>query len=363
VTPDAVVIGDTGTVDASPPDAAGPLRFHCGEADPLCPALTVAGDAPSTDPFHGYGDPALERDPGGALWLSYSWLDHEVLPGTVDPLRAVRTHLAKSTDDGATFTYVRAVNVAAPAPGNVALVIHEVSSIARRSDGSWADTWLTYAMNSAARGQFHYQRTLAAAPEALGDTTEAWLRGTVTTVTTTVDASKIGGPETCAGLTEPALFSRGGVDYLITNCIVDGTPATQRLIVLRETGATLELVGDLLTAADAIALDATRIEQIDLAVAKDGALLALVTPINDAAQPIHRGCVVLEVEDLATAKIARDTSGALVQRAVITSAGTSIGPGLCTYDATSATGIVLVQTYDTAGGGVVFSMHATGVHP
>jgi len=368
----ATVVGCGGSDDAKP-DAARdgamadtamdgapePLTFHC-DYSAQCPEISIGGDLHSTDLFRGYGDPVLEKDPAGSLWLGYSWLDNETVG--VDSYNAVRTHLAKSDDGGATFTFVKAVNASAPTPDNVGLVVHEVSSLARRVDGTWHHAWLTYAIVGSARVEFHYQRTQGASPMDLGAATDAWLRGTVTTVATQIDESQIVGAENCAAFTEPALFSHGGVNYLATTCIVSGQPATQRLILLRESGSALVLVGDLLAYNDAVALGGTRIEQIDLAVAQDGAVLAIVTPIDDSAAIPHEGCVVLEVEDLTTAKMKRDASGALVKRAVLTGAGNGIGPGLCTYDRDSSTGILMTLVQVT-GNEIEFSLHRTGLHP
>ena len=71
-------------------------------------------------------------------------------------------------------------------------------------------------------------------------------------------------------------------------------------------------------------------------------------------------------DDFATASIARDTNGAAIPRAIITADGNSLGPGLCTYDADSDTGVLLVITTVTGNGATIdveFSLHATGVHP
>jgi hypothetical protein len=132
-------------------------------------------------------------------------------------------------------------------------------------------------------------------------------------------------------------------------------------VLLRENGAALAYVGELLTPADALELGGTRVEQIDLSVAKDGTVIALVTPIADTLSPPHRGCVALEVEDIATAKLRRDAQGKLVKRAVITADGNGIGPGLCTYDKDSSTG-VLLDIVTVNGANVEFSLRATGLH-
>lgn len=360
--------GSEGGADAGAGGAptTSPIVFHC-RFDETCPSLTIGGDPPASSGFNGYGDPSLERDPGGALWLAYSWLDEQSLPGDPTPLHAVRTHLARSDDDGDSFAFVRAVNTAAPAPGDIALVIHEVPSLAQRGDHTWGATWLSYALfPSGDSAEFFYARSLAATPDALGDTIDPWLKGNATTVETTLTGETLPGLEDCLAFTEPALFADAGIDYLATNCVVDPTrPETQRLVLLRETSDSLTLVGDLLDAADVAALGATRVEQLDLALASDGAILALVTPIDDAAAIPHRGCIVLEFEELTTARLRRNSSGELVRRAVITGDGDGIGPGLCTYDRSASTGVLLTltQVVDAAALHVEFSLHATGVHP
>ncbi len=62
-------------------------------------------------------------------------LEEDTLPGNPTQLHSVATHLARSTDGGANFEFVRAINVTAPSPGNVGLVMHEVSTLARTTDG------------------------------------------------------------------------------------------------------------------------------------------------------------------------------------------------------------------------------------
>src|SRR5262249_38979184 len=152
------------------------------------------------------------------------------------------------------------------------------------------------------RAQFFYERSIAPAPGMLGDATAAWLRGSATTLATQIDSSMIAGAENCIALTEPALFSYASTSYLATSCIVNpGDPSSERLVLLREAGTSLVLVGDLLGAVDAIDLGGTRVEQIDLALAKDDSVLAIVTPIDDSASVPHRGCVVLEVANLSAA--------------------------------------------------------------
>ncbi len=349
-------------VDSTTPDGPFvPQEFDC-QPDATCPELTIAGDPLSPSSFSGLGDPSLELDTDGTIWLSYSWLEKDTLPGHAEELNAVATHLARSTDGGASFEFVRAVNTVAPSPNDVGLVMHEVSTIARTPDG-WEDLWLTYALVPPdTRVEFHYQRTVAATPEALGTVIAPYLKGTASTVATQLTGTAIAGLENCLVFTEPALFAHEGTTYLATTCIVQpGNPSTQRLVLLRRSGASLVLVGELLSFADAQELGGTRVEQIDISLGKDDSILAIVTPILDGSPQPHRGCVVLEIDDLATARMRRDVDGKLFRRATLTGSTLGIGPGLCTYDRESSTGILMDLTITSPI--LAFSLRATGIHP
>lgn len=62
--------------------------------------------------------------------------------------------------------------------------------------------------------------------------------------------------------------------------------------------------------------------------------------------------------------LVRDGSGVAVPRTMITSDGNGLGPGLCTYDANSDTGVLLViMTVTQNGTDIEFSLRATGIHP
>jgi hypothetical protein len=73
---------------------------------------------------------------------------------------------------------------------------------------------------------------------------------------------------------------------------------------------------------------------------------------------------VFEITDIATAQIQRDAAGHAVQLARITGDDGSIGPGLCTYDASSETGVLIVlHIFNENPFDLEFSLRATGVHP
>jgi len=367
--------------------AVDPPTFHCA-SDATCPEVLIAGDPHATiggnpAPFRGYGDPSLERDPDtGTLWLSYSWLDVLISSPGPPPVFdfGVRTHLARSDDNGATFSFVRDVNqtvaIAHPDTSAQGWTIHEVSTLLREGPASWQNVWLTYfdpigqpPPGTDHRSDFYYTRSVANSPDGLGDVATPWIRTNGTSASWGVvhNLSTIPQLADCAALTEPALFAYTGVTYLASNCAVfiGGVRRDdlERLVLLKQEPNGYSYVGELLDYADALYLGGTRLEQADLAVAQNGAILLILTPIQ-SAQPDHRGCVVLEVTDITAAQVRRDAAGDPLKLATITGEDSTIGPGLCTYDASSQTGVLMVLHAQTQNPPeTVFSLRATGVHP
>lgn len=363
-----------------------PIMFHCA-LDDTCPEILIGGNpfaqiGNSPAPFRGYGDPSLEYDPStDTLWLSYSWLDVLVTPTDADPLIdfGVRTHLAQSTDHGQSFQFERAVNETTQFSHSEAnldgWLIHEVSTLVHQPDGDWQIMWLSYFDpfgETVDRFDFYYAHTTASTPEELGDTSQAWIRGFATSdiYEARYNLSAIGELGDCAVFTEPALFSDGTDTYLATGCIVvDGgqrRPEHERVVLLRQTNASYEYLGILLDAEDAAFVNADRLEQADISFSHDGAILLIITPILDNADPQHQGCIVYEIDDLSTAHVKRDADNHPIPRAIITADGNGLGPGLCTYDPASETGIMLVITsVDLVSNppDIIFSLRATGIHP
>ena len=330
-------------------------RFHCSY-DARCPELAIEGAPHAQAWFRGIGDPSLEHDPEtGALWLAYSWLD------VAGPDFAIRTQLARSDDRGRSFSVTSSANEVERRPdarGRAGLWVHEVPTLARVGRGDWRLAWLSY-FDPLGAGPREYaeprlRAARAAAPERLG-----------------APVTLLSPPhEGCAALTEPTLFAEDGQLWLAASCIVFwlGTrrPERERLLLWRDTGEGWTHAGALLDAADARALGGDRVEQADLARARDGSLLLFVTPIREGEDPAHQGCVVLEVEDLAGARVRRHAEGSPFVRAVLTADGNGLGPGTCTYDAASETGVLLVITrFDLASDppDLLFSLRRTGFHP
>jgi hypothetical protein len=312
--------------------------------------------------------------------MAYSWLDVNVSDPGPPPVIdfGVRTHLAKSVDGGATFQFVRELNatllIQHPDSGADGWSIHEVPTITQTPDGTWEALWLTYfdpvggAIGSG-RLDFYYTKSTAAAPDGLGDSAVPWVRGSLTSPAFGAVHNLSATPQLadCTTFTEPSLLTHDGETYLATNCVVFiaglRRPDLERLVLLREDGSGYDYLGELLNYDDAIDNGGERIEQAALVVSQNGAVLLIGTPIQ-AATPNHLGCVVFEVTDLDTASVRRDGAGKAVRLMEITGDDPEIGPGLCTYDAGSDTGVVMVlHSYTASPLDIVFSMRATGQHP
>ncbi len=365
---------------------AMPPSVQC-HFDSSCPEVNITGDPPATlsggpAPFRGYGDPTLERDPlTGTIWLAYSWLDTLVNSAGPPPVlnRAVQTHLARSDDGGATFTFVRPVNVATqlthPDTGVPGWADHEVPSLLYEAS-DWQMVWLTYFAPygdfppgpTDSHSDFYLVRSTAAAPGGLGDSSQAWTDGSGTSPSFGVkyNLSTLPQLSDCAAFTEPALFDDGGAAYLAVNCVVVANgvrrPDLERLVLLKETTAGYSYAGALLTYADAQYVSASRLEQADINRSASGALLLIVTPISETT-PENHGCIVYQITDVASAQIRRDDAGHAAPLASIAGdpSDATIGAGQCTYDASSASGVLIVM--HQVSNAIVYSLHATGLHP
>jgi len=382
--------GSGGTVDppfVPPPPPPGPVTFHCSK-DASCPEIVIAGDPfaevnMQPDAFRGYADPSLEFDSAtGTLWMSYSWLNvdiSDVGPPVVFDL-GVRTHLASSDDNGASFTFVRSVNEtemeAHPDTGVMGWSVHEVSTLVQEASGSWQILWFKYfnpfgtVVGIDERQEFLFWRTTANSPEQLGDVSQVWAKALATSVSwlAPIDLNDIVQLNDCAALTEPALFLFNNETFLAASCLVaDATGRRidlERLVLLRQEANGYSFVANLLDAQDAADLGVDVIQQADISVARDGSIIMIVTPIILGADPSHQGCIVFEFSDFATGALLRDGNGVATPRTIITADGNSLGPGLCAYDANSETGVMLVITTVTNNGtDVEFSLRATGIHP
>ena len=359
-----------------------PELFHCSY-DATCPEIIIAGALHAADAFRGYGDPSLEFDqPTNTLWLTYSWLN-VLISDPNPPIEfdlGVRTHLAKSVDGGNSFEFVQEINApeieAHPDTGVQGWSTHEVPTLLKQPDDSWQLLWFKYfnPLGTVAgvdeRQEFLYWRTLASAPEDLGTESEVWARAAAASASWSapIDLNDIAELSDCTVLTEPALFALNNEVYLASSClVVDSTGRRidlERLILLKEVNNGYEFIGTILDGTDAADLGVDVIQQADISVARDGSIILIVTPIILANDPDHQGCTVFEFDDFSTASIKRGSNGQALARNIITADGNGLGPGLCTYDAASESGVMLVIVNVSQNGtDVEFSLRATGVHP
>lgn len=367
----------------APPD---PDLYFCAD-DPTCPELLVAGDpfsAQTVAPVEltGYGDPSIEHDPEtGTLWLAYSWLEvlveDETQPDVFD--LGVSTHIARSDDGGDTFTFVQEVNLpeveAHPDTAEMGWSVHEVSSIAREGTDDWQLLWFKYFtplgpdMTVNQRTEFLFFRSDAASPDAFGAASQIWARGDSTSPSwgAPLNLSDIPEVRDCVAFTEPALFTYGGSTYVAMQCSFAGSIGTpfepERIALFEEVPGGYRYIATLANGFDAEDFDTDFFGQPDIAVAEDGTILLLVTPTLRDGETLKDGCIVFEFEDFESGLLKRDRRGTLIPRAIITADGNGLGPGLCTYDPNSSTGVLLVIVRTSPDGqDVEFSLRATGIH-
>ena len=382
------------------PGAVGAVdRFDCLADDPACPRVMIDGDPWAVlpdgppSPFRGYGDPSIRKDPASdRLWLTYSYLSYLAGPGDPPPVQGtVSVHLASSDDGGATWQRQRRLWPAetetdvAP-PGGLGVSTHEVSSLAPLDADSlrWFGMEFRYFKPFGAEGRrpnsMHFRLARAKRPSALGNRPHSRIGGPLTDEAWRLDLNlSTMDPELarCQIWTEPSLFGLDGQIYLVAQCLVLQPFTGERLedeefigvFVSDGKGPIAELdwrwLGKLSDRADADALGGDVLTQAEVTTSRDGSLLLLVTPKRLRPVERHRGCRALELESLDPPRLKRNAAGPPIVRADLRSSdSTGLGPGLCSYDPASETGILFVRTeIDLAKPEAIFSLHETGIHP
>jgi hypothetical protein len=356
--------------------------FDCRADRGTCPALIIAGDPPAElahfgpAPFRGYADPSLRSDPrSGTVWLSYSWVSTAVSPSvfgkpTVDI--GVSVHLARSEDGGRSFRFARTIwnSDSELYEGREGYAGHEVSTISPAGAG-WAALDLRY-FNPRGHGNdfvpdsFHFEFITGPEPAALLNANEEKLGGPLTSPKWKpfVDLSRIAG-RSCPVWTEPGLLEQSGTLFLLAQCKVPADPARGFLGLFARNGSGWRWVGQLAGAAEAAALGGNELTQADIVHGRSGGLELLVTPsIVSGQEERHLGCVLLPILSLEPPLLSRGPSGAPRVLARITSSDSEQnGPGACAYDPGSETGVLIVLRRLNRAKGIVFSIHATGLHP
>jgi hypothetical protein len=273
--------------------------------------VSVAGDTPAMGIF----DPSVVYPggaPGGAM--AYSAVPDQM---------TIRTHIAVSTDSGATWTYVAEANApelnvsetstdTTECPGGACTgnLISEVSSLVYDADEPDAQKmWKLFAHRYlvGANVNLHYRIgtiTLQTAPAPDGPWTApakliGWnspapysSTGVVANVSTLPGTAR-----DCLALTEPGAIWLPGVLDLAVGCVyLDGGAPKIRIELLRSTdhAASWLSVGTLLRPSDASCLTVgASINAADL-FAHDGAEYVAATPSDGSG---YHGCTVFAIDD------------------------------------------------------------------
>lgn len=326
--------GNGGTSDAAihadaVVDALADAAF-CPAIAALDPAqlseLTVVNDAPALGIF----DPSIvyPTDATGGV-MAYS---------AVPDQRTIRTHIAGSTDHGATWTFAVEANAPeaatepSPACGGTTCtgnLISEVSSLIYDADDpDTTKRWKLFAHRYLVgpNVELHYDIgtiTLQTAAQPQGPWTApqkliGWTSSSSYSSTGIVAnvSTMVGTATDCIALTEPGAIWLPGVVDLSVGCVyLDGATPKLRVELLRSTthGATWTSVSTLLTAADAACGTAQPGLNGANLFALNGTEYVVATP-SDANG--YRGCLVFTIDDIAAGKVKRDGQGrAIVDRA------------------------------------------------
>ncbi len=351
-----------------------PAITHC-DIPGACPRVVLWGDEEArSGSFHGFADPALLRDPvvQNRIWLTYSYPHARLLlqgDGSVVPVAAVETHLARSDNGGLTFVYDAdlwpSLDLDDPeGSGEHGLYNSETPSLATILWGAgvvgWYGAHLGYFMRPTGQYTPNYDTSwvvrlsgatslggLARAPDAV-----LGLSSTASVYGPDVLLDELAGVDVhdCAMLNEPSLLAVGTTLYLTVQCLAfaggveDFTRVTTRLYATTPLGPpqtwTWRHVGVLADHALAVELGGETLVQPFLTRAADGTILFAVTPAHREPGAIvgttGDGCVAIAVASLEPPVLRRDCDQHLVLRARVTGSGL----GSCAYDAASASGML-----------------------
>ena len=378
-TPDASLADsgppDGGALDGGSCDAGVAPHFDCTDAG-TCPAFNVSGDIPDGSFQYGLADPSLFEDPlvPGRLWLGYSHPEGKAAPnpdgGAAVGVYTVENHLARSDDDGASWTFASALFPATvqtdPVGGTRGFVNSESCGLLGVADAgitTWYSVRIAYFLQSKPGFNPDYVRSwtlrvgaaTGATPQALSSASEAVLGETNTSAAWNVDVrlnSLSPALARCFVFNNPALAYENGKLYLITECLVlaamGANDAVNSFIVVFSTSArgppptwSWSYVGSLADHALATELGASMFVSPNVSRGSDGKLLLIATPadVNPSVPSGSEGngCVVLELDALDPPTVSRDCAGNAVVRARMTGPA---GSGSCTHHRNSTSGVI-----------------------
>jgi hypothetical protein len=325
------------------------------------PELTMVGM-----PSHGLFDASVASGPGGALYMSVSGVEAPGGDALLEHL-AVRTLLARSTDQGEHWSLLGAIN---PDIGFAATEKRkpkparwqsEVSALAYdpydAPPARWKLLWHQYLRIEEERQFEHGWIALreAATPEALANATPVKLIGTFAYAAVNNDAAAwtrppiAGAPVLqasqisselagCAVLTEPGVLARPEGLYLALVChekksLLKGVES--RIVLLRcmrpcTAAGSWQFVGTVLDMSDAKALGVEKFSAADLFSA-EGSDYLTVSPVGkNPGNDAYKGCWVIPFRNINTGELWRSAGGVLQPRLRVTLEADSFN-GACSY--------------------------------
>jgi hypothetical protein len=325
--------------------------------------------------------------------MSYSYLTIHVLGPTLH-VPAIDIHLAYSDDGGKTWHYQGPLwpsQQGSDQAGDTGsgYTAHEVSNILpvkTKTGVTWYGVRLSYFVPSVGNyknrraNSFRLEISQAASPQALSSAPAATLGDLFTSAKWGVDtrlSSLSPDVSNCGIAAESALYYQNNTLYLTVECQVfsgnQGVINNDSIVVFATQPSgdvhtwKWRYAGRLAGSKEAKALSKVNFTQVEIAKGSDGHLLAIFTPDSfDPTRPgfiDHAGCWVVEVASLNPPRVALDASGKPKIRAIITASDLGVqGPGSCTYDPASATGIIIARRHLNEVP-VTSSLNATGIRP
>lgn len=311
---------------------------------PLAPLKQAAGDVHYTKLIianehleKGIYDPSVAYAPDGKTgWLAYSWVggNGNIVSGKVSLGEYISTHLARTNDGGATWTFVQEINHSTDGtfaiPGGKELKgvwRYEVPSLAsdptdpdpsrrwklfvhhyfweRDGQAKQTHSWIGLFTAADPAGKWSDEEPLLAAGK------NARVPDKKAPLDVNLLDSSLG--KTVA-YTEPGALARDGHLFLSLSALsphigLAGISVRYHIILLdsADHGATWKSLGALLTPEDAEYFGYDYFDGSSLAV--DGGKMFLLAVPGCRADPMHDGCVAFEVESMSPARLKRDSAG------------------------------------------------------
>ncbi len=369
--------------ELTPDDAVQTLNFDCvpgsGAVEYIVPGDPYDINPTGYNPFNGYADPSIRKDPNAnTIWYAYSYPFYKQSGSLFVP--SVATHLAKSNDNGNTFSFVKelfsATSIANPAnPTQQGFLDHEVVNLLPVSSGgttNWYAARLNYFIpltgGFAARpgNSFYISILQASSVEGLTTGSASIIGGGVTDASWNLNARLV--PPALIGASffwnEPSLYYDVNknkiyltmVAFVFNGAVQDVARSNVYVYATTPMGSpsswTWTLNGTLVNQSIANELGGQMFTQVEVTTGADGKPVLLGTPsdwVSAQNDLTHKGCKVIEIQSLDQPALARSSNGKLKVCAYITASdANSLGSGAASYEATSATGLLFTKRVKTS---------------